>query len=398
MKLHVVIIGEDNPDLASLRQEIETEPDFEVEHRLYGFQEANDLLHMKANPLLMIIDLNRDAESAFRISQQIKFENPKAHLILTSTNTDPETILRAMRSGAEEFLTQPFNWPDVLQSLQSIKKKIHLHSPNNNHGRIITIFSNKGGVGSTTIATNLAVALASRKQKLVCIVDLVLQFGSVAGFLNLEPIYTLADLARSSKQIDPMMLDGSLIKHSTGVRVLAEPSRPTEATRIEPSHIEQILDALVQPFDFVIVDAPKELDDIALISLEKADLIFLVAEMNVPALKSLNRAMEFFVSLGMEKKIRIIVNRYVKSKLISPESVEKTVGIKIFWTLPNDYPVVIAALNQGLSIQESDPKSEIARSYQGLADVVMDLFSVPKDEKLAAQLKKRGILARLMSH
>jgi pilus assembly protein CpaE len=194
---------------------------------------------MKANPLLLIIDLSKDAENAFRIAREIKFKMPHAHLILTSTETDPQTILTAMRSGAEEFLTQPFRWPDVLQSLQSIRSKIQLLSADSTQGRIITIFSNKGGVGSTTIATNLAVTLASRKERRVCVVDLVAQFGSVASFLNLEPIYTIADLVRNSKQVDPLMLDGSLIKHSSGVRVLAEPSQSTEAIRIDPSDIHR---------------------------------------------------------------------------------------------------------------------------------------------------------------
>ena len=303
-----------------------------------------------------------------------------------------------MRSGAEEFLTQPFRWPEVLLSLQSIRTKIHQHRPGDNHGRIITIFSNKGGVGATTIATNLAVTLASRKQTSVCVVDLVLRFGCVAGFLNLEPIYPISDLAGNSRQVDLMLLEGSLIKHSSGVRVLAEPSRSTEASGITPSDIARILDALAQSFDFIIVDVPKEFDDTAFVALEKADAIFLVAEMNVPALRSLHRGIEFFEGLGMESKIRLILNRYVKNKLISPESVEKTLGVKVLWSLPTDYPVVITALNQGLSLQESDPKSEIARSFQGLADVVLDLFSVTHDQKSGAQGKREGILTRLLSH
>ncbi|MGH7829182.1 MAG: AAA family ATPase, partial [Candidatus Binatia bacterium] len=315
--------------------------------------------------------------------------------VMTSPNSHPQTILRAMRSGAEEFLTQPFNWTEVLQSLEAVRGKVQVQASRSvEKGRIITVFSNKGGVGSTTVATNLAVTLASHR-KSVCIMDLVLQFGSVTTFLNLEPTYTIVDLVKNLKRIDPMLLEGSLVKHSSGVRVLAEPFHAEDASSVMAADIEHILDTLVQSFEIVIVDMPKEFDEGVGVALDKADLVLFVTEMDVPSLKSAHRALELFERMGVyQRKVRLVLNRFVKSKIMSLESVEKTLGVKVFWTMPNDYPTAIAALNQGLSIQETDGKSELARSYLGLAEAVVRVLMGGGKIHSEEEGKKLGIFSR----
>src|SRR3989304_3743073 len=139
----------------------------------------------KGGPIIAVMDINQDPQRAFGIAEEIKFKLPNLRLIVPSDNGSPEIILRAMRSGAEEFLAQPFNWPEVLNSFEAIRRKIDSHSPRTaERGHIIAISSNKGGVGATTIATNLASSLVGRR-KSVCLGDLVLQFGSVCSFFNL---------------------------------------------------------------------------------------------------------------------------------------------------------------------------------------------------------------------
>ena len=129
-------------------------------------------MRAKGGPVVAVIDLNRDPERAFTIAEEIKFKLPNVHLVMTAPDNNPQTILRAMRSGAGEFLTQPFNWPEVLRAFDSIRKKIDIHTTRAvERGKIIAISSNKGGVGSTTLATNLAAGLV-RRQRSVCLVDL----------------------------------------------------------------------------------------------------------------------------------------------------------------------------------------------------------------------------------
>ena len=399
MKLPIHLIGEDSFALASLRQQLEREIAFFVEPRICGYAEALEYLRSKAGPLVAVIDLNHDAERAFTVAEEIKFKLSNVHLVMTSPDNNPQTILRAMRSGAEEYLTQPFNGSEVLRSFDSIRKKIDVHTTRAavERGKIIAVSSNKGGVGATTVATNLASSLVGRK-KSVCLVDLVLQFGSVTSFLNLDASYTILDLVKNIKRIDPLFLDGSLVKHATGVRVLAEPFYAEDARRITPADIDEIIDMLGQSFDYVVLDTAKEFDDMLALVLDKANLILFVTEMDVPSLKSAHRAFELFGRMGVyDMKIRLVLNRYVKSKLMSLESVEKALGVKVFWTLPNNYPVAIAAVNQGLSIQESDPKSDIARSYAGLTDAVMESFAFLGASRREEEEEKRaGLLARWM--
>lgn len=394
MKIQVLLIGQDNLSLASLRQQIEKERDFAVSDKIRGFDDAFESLRTKAGPGIAIFDLSREPAKALALAQEVKLKLPQFRLVVTSGNKDPEIILEAMRSGAEEFLSQPFHWPTVLQSLERIRAKIDLQgTKGSGHGEIITVFSNKGGVGTTTVATNLAVALAAN-HKSVCIVDLVLQFGSVTSFLNLEAYYTILDLVKNLKQMDHMLLEGSLVQHSSGVRVLSEPFRAEDANSIKAGDVEHILAALEQSFDYVIVDTPKDFDETVSVALDQSHQILFVSEMDIPSLKSSRRALEFFDRLGgYDSKIRLILNRYIKSKIMTVEAVEKALGIKVCWTLPNDYPTVIGSVNQGISILENDPKSEIAKSYLALADRITDGHSLSLGA-MQEEEKKGGILGQ----
>lgn len=396
MKLPICLIGEDSLALASLKQQLEKEVSVSVDARVYGYGEAFESLKTRTGAVVAVIDINRDPERAFSVAEQIKLRLANIRLVMTSPTGAPDTILRAMRSGAEEFITQPFNWAEVVKSLDAIRRKIDVHTTKSaERGHVISISSNKGGVGSTTAATNLAACLVGKK-KSVCLVDLVLQFGSVTSFLNIDASYTILDLVKNLKRIDPLFLDGSLVKHASGIRVLAEPFYAEDARRITPADIDEILDVLAQSFDYVVVDTPKEFDDMLALVLDKANLILFITEMDVPSLKSAHRALELFERMGIyDKKIRLILNRYVKSKLMTLESVEKALGVKVFWTLPNNYPVAIAAVNQGLSLQECDAKSDIAKSYQGLTEAVLDSFMF-SGSKEAEEDKRSGFLGRLL--
>lgn len=398
MRLPICLIGEDSLALAALKQQLEKEASVSVDPRIHAYGEAFEAMKSRSGPLVAVVDINRDPERAFSVAEQIKSKLSNVRLVMTSPTGAPDAILRAMRSGAEEFITQPFNWVEVLKSIETIRKKIDVHATKTTErGHILAVSSNKGGVGSTTAATNLAACLVAEK-KSVCLVDLVLQFGSVTSFLNIDASYTILDLVKNLKRIDPLFLDGSLVKHASGIRVLAEPFYAEDARRITPADIDEILDVLAQSFDFVVVDTPKEFDDMLALVLDKANLILFVTEMDVPSLKSAHRALELFERMGIyDKKIRLILNRYVKSKLMTLESVEKALGVKVFWTLPNNYPVAIAAVNQGLSIQECDAKSDIAKSYAGLTDSVLNTFMLSGASRSEYQDEKRsGFLGRLL--
>jgi pilus assembly protein CpaE len=400
MRPTVVLVGEDSLALASLRQHLEKESRFLVQKKILGFPDAIDFLHKNSGPLLLVVDLNWELEKTFRAMEEVKRKFPEIRLILTSAESSPDTLLRALRAGAEEFLPQPFNWPEVIQAFDKIRERMtQLSTHTERQGHIITVFSTKGGVGTTTVATNLAVALAEQQRQSVCIVDLVLQFGAVTSFLGLEPSYTIFDLARNLQRIDTLMLEGSLVKHTSGVRVLAEPFQVEEASRVTAEDIDQILDVPVQTFDFVVLDTAKEFDETTFLALDRAQNILFVTEMNVPSLRNARRARGMsFERLRINRdKVRLVINRYEKSKMITLESVEKTLAIPAFWTLPNDYPTAVAALNQGAPMQEISPNTKLVKSYSGLAEALVHEFvaSAPRQHNTE---KKANFFSRWFSH
>lgn len=393
MKIPIILIGHDNIALIGLRQQIEKERDFSSADKIRGFDDAIESARTKTGPVIAILDLSRDLGRMLALAQEIKIKFPNVHLVATSGTSETEIILQAMRSGAEEFLAQPFNWPTVVQSLERIRAKINLQSTKNaDRGRIITVFSNKGGVGTTTVATNLAISLAKEHHKSVCLVDLVLQFGSVTSFLNVEPTYTILDLVKNLKHLDPMLIEGSLVRHTSGVRILAEPFHAEDASAIKHTDVEEILSALIQSFEFVIVDATKEFDDNVAVAVERSHQVLFVTEMVIPSLKNSRRAIDLFQRVGVHQaNIRLILNRHIKSKVIDVEAVEKALGMKVFWTLPNDYQTAISAINQGVSIITSAPKTDLARSYHGLAERLANMLGSSAQAK-AQEEEKPGVL------
>jgi pilus assembly protein CpaE len=244
-------------------------------------------------------------------------------------------------------------------------------------GTIISVVSNKGGVGTTTAATNIATNLA-RLNRTVCLVDLIFQFGSVSSFLNVEPTYSILDLAYALRHPDRLMLEDALVQHVSGVWILAEPLHSAGERRIRPAEVDEIFDRLTQSFDFVVIDSPKVFDDMQLLVLDRAEIISFVTEMDLPSLKSARQAFDHFQRMGVDiGKLRVLLNRYIEIETMNLQAVEKILGRRVFWTLPNNYQVVVSAVNRGLPIDVCDHDSDIARSYAGLPGALIRSISLP---------------------
>ena len=378
LKTSIFLVGDESIALGCVRRQLAGEDGYQVEARAFSYSEAVERLKCTSGNTVAVIEIERDPDKAYRLAEEISFNLPDVHLVMTSPRNDPELILRAMRVGAEEYLTQPLINEEVLRVFDAIRKKISVETaPARQRGKVIAITSNKGGAGTTTAATNVAANLAGR-DKLICLVDLVLQFGSVTSFLNLDPSYTILDLVKVIRRAEPTFREDFLVKHASGVRVLAEPFRAGDARRITPADIDEILDILALAFDYIVIDTPKVFDDMLTTVLDKADVIFFLTEMDVPSLRSARRAFDLFQTMGVDVgKIRLLLNRYVNNPIMNLETMEKALGMKVFWTLPNNYPVAVAAINQGLPIEACDFSSDIAKSYAGLTDAILQSGGLP---------------------
>ncbi|HEY7553971.1 MAG TPA: AAA family ATPase [Candidatus Binatia bacterium] len=372
MKISIFPVGDESIAFACLRQLLAGVHGYHVEGRAFSCSEAVEHLKKARGSSVAVIDLQSDPVKSWRLAVDLRSKLPEVRLVLTSPRNDPEITQQAKSVGADEFLAQPLVGEEVLRVFDAVRKKIDTGiAPACKKGKVIAITSNKGGAGTTTAATNIAANLASRSKR-ICLFDLVLQVGSVTSFLNVEPSYTILDLVKTIRRTEPTFREEFLTKHASGVRVLAEPFRGEDSRRITPADIDEILDMLALTFDFIVIDTPKAFDDMQTTVLDKADVILFLTEMDVPSLRGARRAFDLFQAMGVDNgKIRLMLNRYVDNQIINLEMVEKALGMNVFWTLPNNYPAAVAAINQGLPIEACDFRSDIAKSYAGLTDAIL---------------------------
>lgn len=400
MMIRVLLIDGDDPALAAVGDRLAQEPGVSVERRIIPVDEADVALRSASGPVLAIVGLAASvgaaADEAFRLVEELKSQMPNVHWLFASADRNPQTILRALRAGADEFLPLPLADPELLECLARVRRRMAAQEQTTpaSTGRILTVFSPQGGVGCTTLATNLAVSLATRRHSVV-IVDLVLQFGSVTSFLDLSPSFTIVDFAEKLERFDPMLLEGSLAEHVSGVRTLAEPFRAEDASRISATEVTRILDTLARSFEFVIVDMPKEIDDARFPALEKAQLILFPIELNVPSMRRAQRALQLFERFGISlSKVELVINRFLNDRVLGLDAVEATLGRPSLWTLPNDYVTAQGAINQGVPAVQMNPGGLLAQSYEGLTQKVLEEVGVAVRGRPNSRAGKLGIISR----
>jgi pilus assembly protein CpaE len=254
-------------------------------------------------------------------------------------------------------------------------------------GKVIAVFSNKGGTGTSTLAVNLAVALAQVTNQGVALADFDSQAGEVSLFLNLQPTRTIADLVTGQGKIDSAVVQAALVKHPSGVYVLCEPERPEQTEGITGTRVHEVLAQLTSSFPYVVCDLSHSFNDVSLEIFDSARHILVVTLLNLPAIRSARRCLDVFRQLNYlrdEDKVRLVINRYLPSRDIDVSQLEETLHYPVFWKVPNDYATVIDAVNSGLPVHEVNADSEVARSLRGLA---ADLAGLEAD---AIQSDKAG--------
>ena len=237
--------------------------------------------------------------------------------------------------------------------------------------RMVQVIPTMGGCGSTTVACNVATALARESKTVLLDMDLVL--GTVASSFDVRPKYTIADIMNSAERLDNQLLDNALAIHEpSGLAILARPDLPEDSQRVNQAGINRLMGVLQRMYDYVVIDSVMSVDPLYSSLVQSADMNIIVMQLNVPSARNTERFLGTMRRMGIDAtKIKIVVNRYVKKGWdIAPEEVERSLGLKISWMIPNDFKNAIAAINFGSPVVMRAPKAEMSLSLNGLAEVV----------------------------
>jgi pilus assembly protein CpaE len=238
-------------------------------------------------------------------------------------------------------------------------------------GKIINVIGSKGGIGTTTIAVNLAVSLAEKKGvQSVALIDMNLLFGDIPLFLMIEPKYDWGEITDRISRLDDILLKNILSIDPSGVCVLPSPSYLNNQNVVTPGIMVRLLMLMQKVFDFVIIDGGQSLDDISLKILELSDTVLLISILSPPCLLNTNKLLKTFHDLGfpLDINIKILVNRYLKKSNISIKDAETLIEKDIFWTIPNDYQTTVTAINEGEPLVQFAPRKAVAKNFRKLAN------------------------------
>lgn len=335
---------------------------FEDYHK--GFEE------IKNGNAIVIMDISSDSEELREIEESIKLYTSK--LIITSTDYSTNTIIRALRLGAKEFLPKPVLREDLIRMLAILTQV--MSDENVSQSKIISVYSNKGGIGKTTIAANLAVELAKVTKDKVALVDLNLQLGDVSTFLNLNPGFDVNYVIQKLINKEEDILIRVFEKYKdTSLYVLADPSYIEQSESITPQQITALFSALKKVFSYIVVDMSSNIDPNTLKILDSSDWILFTTIVNIPAIRNAQRCLNLFRSRRYPAdKVKIVVNRYMENDEIKIEDIENTLGEKVYWKVPNNYFTIMEAINKGASISEINPNSNISNNFRDFASKVSD--------------------------
>ena len=340
-----------------------------------------------------IVHLDPNIEAVLQSAGQLAAEMPDLAVFAVSEFTDGQLILAAMRLGIREFLTKPLDQEFLATALEkATQRRLATATP----GRLITVLGAAGGVGATSIATNLAVALAGLASGGVALADLDFRFGQVATMLDLETTYSIADLCETHEQLEPQVIERALVEHESGVQVLARPAQFSQAENITAAHCVGVLSGLAGMHEYVVVDGPSRFDPGAKAVLDLADDILLVMHLLVPCVRNLSRMIEGMREVGFNlERIKLVCNRSGRdSSGLLLEDVLETLGLKVYATLPDDWATASGAVNLGEPLVTHAEKSRVAQAFQDLAE---RLHRPEQQADEAGAGKKGGLLSRIFS-
>lgn len=333
---------------------------------------------VRLKPMAAIITLGTNPDQAIKLIQRLNLEAPNTAVISAASDPSPDLVLQSLRAGAREFLQLPVREQELKTVLDRVSEFCagRVEVPKKK-GRMIAVFSSKGGCGTSFIATNLAMATNAR----TALVDLNLQAGDLPLFLGLDPRYSFADMAENRARLDDALIKSFVTPYSSNLSLVAAPKEADSADEVEAEHVFEVLQRLRESFEYVVLDPQHTFDSITLAALDQADEIVLVLTLDIPAIRSTQRALEIFDRLGYpRKKIRIVVNRWSKQIDLDLRQVEKFLGEPVIGFIPSDYQTAVTSINLGQPLVQSEPNSKIAQEIRRIASALISAPLLPHEE------------------
>lgn len=366
--LSVVLVHGEESVRAELRAALVALPGVEVVGERHDLRSGLALAH-QSRPTILVLELANPADDALSAASQFRLEHPECAVFFMTDRFDPDTLLRAMRAGAQEVLRRPLDRSALSQAVERVGAMNARRGGGSTGRSVIAVFSNKGGSGVSTIAANLALSLRRSTRREVALADFDYQSGDAAFMLGLSPTRSLADVL-SAPRIDSASVHDALMKHDSGIYVLSQPEHLDRVDGVTPDQVGNVLELLASTFEIVVVDAPHVFNDISVELFDRSNAILLVAELSIPSVRSARRSLELFHKLNFlagAERVRLTVNRYSTQSDISLPQLEETLGLSVFGTVTNDFAAVSRAINLGKPLCGESSPSKAARDIATLA-------------------------------
>lgn len=325
---------------------------------------------------VVVLGPSIDSAGAFRLASEFRIPRPTLGIVLVRRRIETSLLADALRNGVRDVV-EARDLPGLDKAVRRARVfaadlrragQAEGSESDRRRGKVVTVFSAKGGCGKTTVSTNLAALMATMDHRRICLVDLDLAFGDVGISLQLEPQRSIADAVAMGESLDADGLRGLLTPHPTGVQTLTAPVGPESKDSIKPELVIRIIDLLADEFDYVVVDTPPAFDDTTLAAFDRTDLLVMLTTLDVPAIKNLKLSMETLDLIGFPpERVRVVVNRADAKVGLGVDDVQKSVRHPIAARIPSSRDVP-AATNRGVALTVDQPAHPVSIAIRSIAE------------------------------